>query len=107
MILPISASNLKHDLEKINKWANQWKMALNPEPNKQAVEVLFFQKINSANHPPLFFNGSTFSEVNVDKHLGLNLDLKLSFVSHTNEKINKSKKLIGILKYLSLYPEDS
>ena len=34
-----SASDLNHDLEKINKWAYQWKMAFNPEPNKQAVEI--------------------------------------------------------------------
>ena len=91
-----SASDLNHDLEKINKWAYQWKMAFNTEPNKQAVEVLFSQKPNSPNHPPLFFNGSTASKVNVHKHLGLNL-------SHINERINKAKKIIGILKYLSQY----
>ena len=99
----ISAYDLNHDLEKINKWAYRWKMAFNPEPNKQAVEVLFSPKINSPNHPPLYFNGSTVSKVNVHKHLGLNLDSKPSFVSHINEKINKAKKLIGILKYLSQY----
>ena len=26
----ISAYDLNHDLEKINKWAYQWKMAFNP-----------------------------------------------------------------------------
>ena len=67
-----SASDLNHDLEKINKWAYQWKMAFNPEQNKQAVEVLFSQKTNSPNHPSLFFNVSTVSKVNVHKHLGLN-----------------------------------
>ena len=101
--LVISASDLNHDLEKINKWVYQWKMAFNPEPNKKAVEVLFSQKTNSPNHPPLFFNGSTVSKANVHKHLGLNLDSKLSFVSHINEKINKAKKITGILKYLSQY----
>ena len=35
------------------------------------------------------------------EHLGLYLDSKLSFVSHINEKNNKAKTLIGILKYLS------
>ena len=97
----ISAFELKHDLEKINNWAYQWKMAFNPEPNKQAVEVLFSQKHNIPNHPPL--NGSIISKVKVHKHLGLIIDSKLSFVSHINEKINKAKKVIGILKYLSEY----
>ena len=42
----LTASELNHDLELINMWAYQWKMAINPEP-KQAVEVLFSQKIDS------------------------------------------------------------
>ena len=98
-----------HNLEKINKWIYQWKIAFNPDPNKQAVEVLFSQNIISPYYPPIYFNGCTVSKVNVHKHLGLNLDSKLSFVSHINEKINKARKLIGILKYLSqyLHPEDS
>ena len=90
-------------MEKINKWAYQWKMAFNPEPNKQAVEILFSQNINSPNHPTLYFNGSTVSKVNAHKHLEINLDPKLSFVSHINKTINKVKRIIGILRYLSQY----
>ena len=36
-----TASDLNHDLTTTSKWAHQWKMAFNPEPNKQAVELLF------------------------------------------------------------------
>ena len=36
-----SASNLNDDLEKISYWAYQWKMQFNPDPNKQANEVIF------------------------------------------------------------------
>ena len=36
-----SASDLNHDLEVINQWAHQWKMSFNPDPNKQATEILF------------------------------------------------------------------
>ena len=42
-----SAAELNHDLEKINQWAKQWKMAFNPDPNKQANEVLFSCKTKS------------------------------------------------------------
>ena len=38
----LSATNLNSDLSKINAWANQWKMTFNPDPNKQAQEVIFF-----------------------------------------------------------------
>ena len=37
----VSATELNHDLNLINKWAYQWKMAFNPDPSKQAVEILF------------------------------------------------------------------
>ena len=37
----LSASDLNHDLEVINQWAHQWKMAFNPDPTKQATEILF------------------------------------------------------------------
>ena len=36
-----SASNLNDDLEKISYWVYQWKMQFNPDPNKQANEVIF------------------------------------------------------------------
>ena len=69
----ISASDLNHNMEKINKWVYQWKMAFYSEPNK-AVEVLFSKKNNSPNHPPLYFNASTDSKVKVQKHLVLGQD---------------------------------
>ena len=38
----LSATNLNSDLSKINACANQWKMTFNPDPSKQAQEVIFF-----------------------------------------------------------------
>ena len=40
-----SVIELNADLEKINQWAYQWKMQFNPDPNKQANEVIFFSDI--------------------------------------------------------------
>ena len=99
----ITASELNHDVDKISGWAYQWKMSFNPEPTKQAVEVLFSQKRIDCYHPPLFFNGSMVIKVNAHKHLGLILDSKLTFVNHINDKIKVCKKVIGILRYLSTY----
>ena len=36
-----SANDLNHDLKVTNQWAYQWKMEFNPDPNKQATELLF------------------------------------------------------------------
>ena len=38
----LTASELNHDLKLIEQWAYLWKMSFNPDPNKQAIEVLFF-----------------------------------------------------------------
>ena len=44
----ISGDDLNHDLDIIRQWAHQWKMEFNPDPTKQATEVLFSCKKKSA-----------------------------------------------------------
>ena len=99
----LTAAVLNQDLKFIVQWAHQWKMSFNPEPSKQAVEILFFQKKIKPAHPPLFFNGLIVNKVNHHKHLGLILDSKLTLSNHVIEQINKSRKLLGVLKLLSSY----
>ena len=98
-----SASDLNHDLEIINQWAHQWKMAFNPDPNKQATEILFSCKKKQIDHPQLFFNGTPVSRVDNHKHLGLILTPMLNFGKHIIEKVKKAKKNIGIIKYLNKF----
>ena len=59
-----SASNLNDDLVKISCWAYQLKMQFNPDPNKQANEVIFSRKKKSNNfsHPPIKFNNNDISK---------------------------------------------
>ena len=49
----VTANELNHDLNLISKWANQWKMSFNLHPTKQTVQMLFSQKQNKSDHPPL------------------------------------------------------
>ena len=78
-------------------------MSFNPDPTKQAVEVLFSCKNISPDHPPLYFNGVEVERVSEHEHLGLTLDSKLTFVTHINEKISTARKWIGVIKHLSSY----
>ena len=39
-----SAAYLNNDLRKISNWSSQWKMIFNPDPSKQAQEVIFSRK---------------------------------------------------------------
>ena len=86
---------MNHDLDVIYQWAHQWKLEFNPDPTKQATEVLFSCKI--------MFNGTVVAKMNEQKHLGLILGSSLSFKKHLNEKIIKAKKNLGIIKHLSIF----
>ena len=46
-----SANDLNKDLASINNWAYQWKMSFNPDPTKQAQEVIFSRKTKTLSHP--------------------------------------------------------
>ena len=99
-----SVIELNADLEKINQWAYQWKMQFNPDPNKQANEVIFSRKSISHNlsHPPIKFNERIITKCNHHKHLGIILDSNLNFNTHIDQKIKKCNKLIGLIKRLSV-----
>ena len=78
----LSATNLNSDLSKINAWASQWKMTFNPDPDKQAQEVIFSRKVKKTSHPPLNFNNNSVKQVQFQKHLSVYLDDKLDFREH-------------------------
>ena len=44
------------DISKAFQWARQWKMEFNPDPTKQATEVLFSCKKSTPNHPHIQWN---------------------------------------------------
>ena len=94
--------NSNKDLNKISKWAFQWKMLFNPDPSKQAIEICFSHKRDNVSYPSLVFNDNKVQLANSQKHLGLILDSKLDFNEHIDNKINKCNKIIGIMKRLSL-----
>ena len=51
-----AASDMNHDLELIKQWAYDWIMSFNPDPQKQAVELIFSTKRSEVNHPEIRFN---------------------------------------------------
>ena len=63
-------NELNDDLVKLNNWAYQWKISFNPDPNKQAQEVIFSRKTKKINHPPKTSSKSTVSQATSQKHPG-------------------------------------
>ena len=99
-----SANELNGDLEKISQWVYQWKMQFNSDSNKQANEVIYSRKSDSANvfHPSTKLNNNSIPKCPSQKHSGIVLDSKLNFNSHVDDKIKKCNKLIGLIRRLSV-----
>ena len=95
-----SARKLNNDLIKIQQWAYQWKMSFNPDPTKQAQEVIFSRKNNKPYHPDLIFNQTNIKRTSSQKDLGLILDEKLNFKQHLKVLIDKASKGISVLRKL-------
>ena len=77
------------DLSRINEWALQWKMSFNPDPTKQAQEIIFSPKTSQRNHPGLMFNNNIVNVTSIHKHLSMIFDSKLSFDEHLKAVLKK------------------
>ena len=76
------------------------KVNFNPDPSKQAQEVILSCKSKSSTHPPLAFNNDNVSQAYSQEHLGIILDFKLSFEEHLSNVLAKASKAIGLLPKL-------
>ena len=80
-------------------------MSFNPDPSKQAQEVIFSSKLKNIFHPPLVCNNPNISSWKTQRHLGILLDSKLTFEEHYKTILNNTNRTIGILSKLqSLLP---
>ena len=68
-------------------------MSFNPDPQKQAQEVLFCKKSQKVSHVKFFFNNSDILQTNSQKHLGVVLDATLTFHDHLDIVFTKVKKV--------------
>ena len=84
-------------MRNIEAWAHQWKMSFNPNPLRQAQEVIFSWKRNKAHHPDIIFNGNPLKKSSYQNHLGMFLDSKFDFDEHIKEVFDKTSKSIGLI----------
>ena len=70
----VSRDELNSYLKKISDLAVQWKMKFNPDPNKQAQELYFSNRINEDSSLSITFNNSKVETASSQKHLGIILD---------------------------------
>ena len=90
-----AARNLNFDLENINNWANKWHVTFNLSKSQN---MIISRKKVPSNHPQIILSNSAIATVKEHRHLGLNLRNDLSWSSHISSLVEKSTKLINILR---------
>ena len=75
-------------------------MNFNPDATKQAQELTFSRKVQTTNHPLLFFNENVIQQTTPQKHLGMFLDSKLNFSEHLKTIFGKT-----FINYKLFFPE--
>ena len=73
-------------------------MSFNPDPTKQAQEVIFSRKTTKKFHPKIFSNNIPVSKADYQNYLGLHLDSKLSFDIHIKTVVTKVNRTIDLLR---------
>ena len=63
----LPAQNLNENLNKINRYSFQWKMSFNPDPSKQAQEVIFSRKLEKSVYLLLHFINIGISRIYIVK----------------------------------------
>ena len=76
-------------------------MSFNPDPSKQAQEVIFSRKLQKSVYHPLHFNNIAVTQSTTQKHLGIILDVKLDFQGYLKNIYSKVNKTIGLLSMLN------
>ena len=77
------SDSFDNDLRKINKRAFQRKISFDPDPTKQAQEVIYSHK--KASHPSIYFNNNPIKQVSSRKHLEMTIfGLEFHYLQHLN-----------------------
>ena len=73
-------------------------MSFNPDPSKQAQEVIFSRKYTKEDHPLIYSNDIPVTQTTVQKHIGMYLDEKLNYNTYIKENSARFIKGLGYLE---------
>ena len=71
-------------------------MRFNPDPGKQAQDVIFSNKFQKLVYTPLRFNNIAMTQSTTQEHLDMLLDVKLDFQGHLKNIYSKVNRTIVV-----------
>ena len=92
-----AAEQLNSDLEKVNRWAKQWLVTLNPGKSEY---ILFSRKVNKPYHPPVLMDQKQINEVTSHKHLGIIFSSDCTWHEHLEQIKTKAWARINVMRKL-------
>ena len=96
----ISGNMLNNDLRRMSKWAYNWKMLFNPDPDKPDKEVVFSRNVKLQSHPTVSLNIMQVERASYLKHLDIWLEENFNFKQHIGSVILKINKGMSLTKKL-------
>ena len=82
---------LQKDLNKLNKWSNDWLLKFHPQKCKYMTIGKNNDKVSYT------LKDQDLQKVKEEKDIGVTIDDELDFESHISEKINKATRTFGML----------
>ena len=92
-----SFARTNRDLERLDKWADQWRVTFNAQ--KTEYMIVSLQPI-PLQYPELHLNGVVLKQVTEHTHLGLTFNNKMTWDDHITRVVTASSKLTCLLKRL-------
>ena len=93
---------LNRDLDRLNLWAQQWKVIFNPSKSK---DIIFSEKKYLFNSPPLILDGAFVERVHEHKHLGIYLNTSLSWARQIHETCLRANRKLAVLQSVRYLPK--
>ena len=88
------STKLQDDLDKLEKWENDWKMAFHP----QKCTTIHISKKRKPTICDYHLHGHTLESVPGGKYLGLYISKDLSWREHINQTTAKASRSVGFLR---------
>jgi hypothetical protein len=89
---PEDCTTLQSDLDKLEKWAEDWKMKFNP----QKCQVL---KLGRQSAPITYqLGGHNLETVETIRDLGVQVNNRLNFHEHISQQVIKANRILGMIR---------
>ena len=97
LISTTSSNELEDDINRIIEWSKKWELKF----NKSKFKVMHFGNDISNSYTMLDFNDQKRKKlefITEEKDLGVIIDHKLNFSSHTATEVKKANKMMGLIR---------